>query len=110
MVLPQKDAEKGFQSLCGLQSQTKCLGGPLLTTETKSSESWEFPGGPVVRTPGQRSKIQQASQPKPKEKQTNKQKEISRNILQGPSNLKMGNLKILGKIQLVKSWEFWRVP
>ena len=80
MVLPQKDAEKGFQSLCGLQSQTKCLGGPLLTTETKSSESWEFPGGPVVRTPGQRSKIPQASQPKPKEKQTkrNLQKHFTR--------------------------------
>ena len=63
MVFPRKDAEKGFQSLCGLQSQTKCLGGTLLT-----AESWEFPGGPVVRTLGQRTKILQASQPKPKEK------------------------------------------
>ena len=68
MVFPRKDAEKGFQSLCGLQSQTKCLGGTLLTAESKSSESWEFPGGPVVRTLGQRTKILQASQPKPKEK------------------------------------------
>ena len=55
MVFPRKDAEKGFQSLCGLQSQTKCLGGPLLTAESN------------LQNPGN-SLVIQCSQPKPKEK------------------------------------------
>ena len=71
IVFPQKDAENGSQSLWGAKSQTKGLGGPLLTFESKAPESFY--------------KVHQISKD-------------------------LGNLKILRKIRLVKSWEFWRVP